>query len=97
MTIEVAMLLATGITTTMVEILKKKTNVLKHIEDWIEVVAVVLGMVNLYWFCKANGVDVSNLWNVSANGFLVGLASIGAYKLGNATPVTNKLLPPLNG
>lgn len=93
MSIEAVMLIAAGITTTMVEILKKKTNVLTRIEDWIEVVAVVLGMINLYWFAKANGVDVSNLWQVSANGFLVGLASIGAYKLGNQTPGVNKLLP----
>jgi hypothetical protein len=81
------MLVATAITTALMQVFKKTvTTEDSKFRDYLEFMSILVGIAVFYMFSKANNVDVSNLWNAAANGLMVGLASIGAYQTTGATP-----------
>lgn len=86
------MLVSTGLATALVEVLKKKTPLLTKIADYIEYVAILVGLGVFFVAEHAFHLDL-DIWNILMYGAMVGLSSIGLYKTGNATAGVKALLP----
>jgi phosphoglycerol transferase MdoB-like AlkP superfamily enzyme len=90
MSISEVLLISAAVVTSIVQLMKKTVG-LEKIKDWIEWVALVLGVVVFFVYCKAEGLDVS-IWGALSNGLIVGLSSIGLYQATGTVPGVKNLV-----
>ena len=90
MDISQVLLISAAIVTALVQLMKKTVG-LSKIQDWIEWVALFLGVGVFFVYCKAENIDIT-IWNALSNGLIVGLSSIGLYQATGTVPGVNKLV-----
>lgn len=83
-------LISTAIVTSIVQLMKKTTP-LEKIKDWIEWIAIVLGIAAFYVYSHAEGLEAT-IWSVFSNGLIVGLSAIGLYQTAGTTPIIKELV-----
>ena len=90
MDISQVLLISAAIVTALVQLMKKTVG-LDKIKDWIEWVALLLGVIVFFVYCKSNEVPVT-IWTAISNGVIVGLSSIGLYQATGTVPGINNLV-----